>query len=154
MDLPKNENLFKHGLNEFVFYPFWNLGFSFSSFGSNLVKPNELIVGFSTLTSLVNYGVELAVPSGYSQAPAAFGKICMNYKNDGMGNGLSHGFVGIFARQWSTDSAAKVCQKMTSAMNCYVRSPEQIFDFEQMRTCISLISSPKKIERCIPLTRQ
>lgn len=77
-------------INEFIFYPFWNLGFSFSSFGSNLVKPNELIVGFSTMTSLVNYGVELIVPS----ARRAQGKSSLLERNDGVG--LSHGFVGIF----------------------------------------------------------
>ena len=60
---PQKRESLQAWINEFIFYPFWNLGFSFSSFGSNLVKPNELIVGFSTLTSLVNYWVELIVPS-------------------------------------------------------------------------------------------
>ena len=77
-------------ISEFIFYPFWNLGFSFSSFGSNLVKPNELIVGFSTLTSPVNYGVELIVPS----VRRAQGKSSLLERNDGIG--LSHGFVEFF----------------------------------------------------------
>ena len=93
MDLPKNENLFKHGLMNLSFIHSGIFVFSFSSFGSNLVKPNELIVGFSTLTSLVNYGVELIVPS----VRRAQGKSSLLERNDGIG--LSHGFVGIFARQ-------------------------------------------------------
>ena len=109
----------------------------------------------------VHYGVELIVPS----VRRAQGKSSLLERNDGIG--LSHGFVGIFARQWNTDSTAKVCQNLTShiaihcwgqvltsAMNCYVRSPEQMFVSNRCEHVF--LSSPpnKKIERCIPFTRQ
>ena len=152
MDLPKNENPFKHGLNEFVFYQFWNLDFSFSSFGSNLVKPNELIVGWTQRWHLwcpLRGGTHSAkCAPGSREIVVAWTKwwhwikpwLCGNFCKT-----VKHWFncEGVPKLDFShSNSLLRSSLDLSNELLCEKSRTDVCF--EQMRTCISLISSQQK----------